>query len=447
VRAVAAALDLRRVVLVGNSLGGAVALDAARLLRGRTIGVVGVDTLHDLSLAIDPAWARARAEAFRSDYAGTCHAMVEALFHPGAYLELRAWAEKEMCVVSVDVVAGMMEGSAASTWRRRRAPPVCRFARSTATSGPPTSKPIGRSYPVSTPWSCRTPATTRCSSGPRSSTATSWQWSPASSRRPGDARALITVRSAARECGSSVPGLRSTTGAHPEPGGTNAAAIDWSKLTARDVLDIAAYVECEAQERYELFATHLDRRGDSEAARFFRLMAELEGAHGAQVSARRHVRFADLPGSVRDAVEWDVEGPPLDREVATLTTARAFELALASEERARDFFAEACQHLADEATVAVLAELHRDEISHLHMLHEMRKSLRCQARIWCISAPTGPVSRRRGRPAAAVTQRHRKRPVLRRHGRQDRVGSEVLHHQLDIGRSISRTRGAEARCG
>ena len=29
-------------------------------------------------------------------------------------------------------------------------------------------------------------------------------------------------------------------------------SIDWSMLTARDVLDIAAYVECEAQERYEL---------------------------------------------------------------------------------------------------------------------------------------------------------------------------------------------------
>jgi pimeloyl-ACP methyl ester carboxylesterase len=110
VTAVAEALDLRRVVLVGNSLGGAVALEAARLLRERAIGVVGVDTLHDLSQTIDHAWARSRAEAFRDDYAGTCHAMVEALFHPGAYSELRAWAEKEMCVVPVAVVAGMMEG-------------------------------------------------------------------------------------------------------------------------------------------------------------------------------------------------------------------------------------------------------------------------------------------------------------------------------------------------
>ena len=151
--------------------------------------------------------------------------------------------------------------------------------------------------------------------------------------------------------------------------------IDWSKLTARDVLDIAAYIEAEAQERYEHFAAHLDRSGESEAAGFFRHMAELEGAHGAQVSERRRVRFADLPASVRDAVEWDVEGPALDRSTATLTTERAFELALASEERARDFFAEASEHLADEATAAVLAELHRDEISHIALLHHIRSSL------------------------------------------------------------------------
>ena len=110
VSAVAEALDLRRVVLVGNSLGGAVALEAARLLRGRAIGVVGVDTLHDLSQTIDPGEARVRAEAFRNDFAGTCHAMVEALFHPGAYPELRAWAEKEMWAAPVEVVARMMEG-------------------------------------------------------------------------------------------------------------------------------------------------------------------------------------------------------------------------------------------------------------------------------------------------------------------------------------------------
>ena len=151
--------------------------------------------------------------------------------------------------------------------------------------------------------------------------------------------------------------------------------IDWSKLTPQDVLDIAAFIEHEAQERYLLFADHLDRQGESEAARFFRFMAELEGAHGAQVTERRRSRFADLPGHVRDAVEWDVEGPPLDRGAHSLSVRDAFAMAMASEERARDFFAEACDHLVDERTRKMLAELHRDEVSHVRMLTEMRAKL------------------------------------------------------------------------
>ncbi len=151
--------------------------------------------------------------------------------------------------------------------------------------------------------------------------------------------------------------------------------IDWSKLEPQDILDIAAFIEHEAQERYLLFADHLDRQGDSEAASFFRLMAELEGVHGNQVSGRRRSRFADLPGHLRDAVEWDVEGPQLNRETVSLSIREAFALALACEERARDFFAEACDHLVDEKSRELLAELHRDEISHVRMLLEMQTKL------------------------------------------------------------------------
>jgi sigma-B regulation protein RsbQ len=110
VRAVADALAADRIVLVGNSLGGAVALDAAARLRGRAIGVIGVDTLHIATQTIPAEWARERARAFREEFAATCHAMVEQLFHPGAYPELRAWSEREMAATPPAVAAGMMEG-------------------------------------------------------------------------------------------------------------------------------------------------------------------------------------------------------------------------------------------------------------------------------------------------------------------------------------------------
>lgn len=110
VRAVVLALDLERVVLIGNSLGGPVALEAARMLPGRVLGVIGVDTLHDATQAITAAQAHAQAELFRKDFAATCRAMVNQLFHPGQALELHAWAEKRMCTARPEVVVGMMEG-------------------------------------------------------------------------------------------------------------------------------------------------------------------------------------------------------------------------------------------------------------------------------------------------------------------------------------------------
>ncbi len=156
--------------------------------------------------------------------------------------------------------------------------------------------------------------------------------------------------------------------------------IDFSKLSPQDILDIAAYIEAEAQERYETFAAHLESVGDRGAARFFLKMAELEGAHGARVAGRRRARFADLPAHVRDAVEWDVEGPPLDRSRTSFTVAEALDLAVASEVRARDFFAEAAEHLVDPAVAAVLRELHGDEIGHIRMLEERRAALPAAAR-------------------------------------------------------------------
>jgi pimeloyl-ACP methyl ester carboxylesterase len=112
VRAVAVTLEQRRIVLIGNSLGGPVALEAARQLPGRAIGVVGVDTFHDLSSAPDPAESRTRAEAFRKDFGGACRAMIDQLFHPGAQPELRVWAEGRMCAASPDAMAGVLEGFA-----------------------------------------------------------------------------------------------------------------------------------------------------------------------------------------------------------------------------------------------------------------------------------------------------------------------------------------------
>ena len=108
--AVAEALDLRNLVLVGNSLGGPIALEAAPRLAGRAIGVVGVDTLRDIGEVFAPEEAQARAAAFRDDFQGACAEMCRALFHPGAHADVQAWALMIMLAMDAEVVARIMEG-------------------------------------------------------------------------------------------------------------------------------------------------------------------------------------------------------------------------------------------------------------------------------------------------------------------------------------------------
>ena len=96
VRAVVEAEKLKQVIIIGNSLGGPVAIEAALLLPGRAIGVVGIDTFQGLDFRITPEEARQRAEAFRSDYSGSLKQMVRALFHADADPALIADAERRM---------------------------------------------------------------------------------------------------------------------------------------------------------------------------------------------------------------------------------------------------------------------------------------------------------------------------------------------------------------
>ena len=110
VKAVVDAEELNRVVLFGNSLGGPAAIEAALLLSGRVIGVVGIDTFQNLDYTISPEYARQRAEAFRSDFSGSMKEMVGALFHADADPVLVAEAERRMASTPPDVAYLMFLG-------------------------------------------------------------------------------------------------------------------------------------------------------------------------------------------------------------------------------------------------------------------------------------------------------------------------------------------------
>jgi pimeloyl-ACP methyl ester carboxylesterase len=117
VRTLVEALGLRRVVLVGHSLGGLVVLEAARQLSGRVAGVVLIDTVHDAGGADDPEperrwWAELIA-AHEKDFAGACPGFVASMFPAGAEAAIldrtRAW----MCSAPPEVAVPLLRAAAA----------------------------------------------------------------------------------------------------------------------------------------------------------------------------------------------------------------------------------------------------------------------------------------------------------------------------------------------
>ncbi len=86
----AAAIPNQQIVLVGHSMGGPVSIEAARQLKGRVIGIVGVDTFNTVGA---PAPSKAQIDAivkpFEADFLGyTRRLVLEHLFVPGRHAEL-----------------------------------------------------------------------------------------------------------------------------------------------------------------------------------------------------------------------------------------------------------------------------------------------------------------------------------------------------------------------
>lgn len=71
------AVPNKQIVLIGHSMGGPVAIEAARLLKGRVIGIIGVDTFKSIGVPVpSTAQVNAAIKPFETDFIGTTRAMV-----------------------------------------------------------------------------------------------------------------------------------------------------------------------------------------------------------------------------------------------------------------------------------------------------------------------------------------------------------------------------------
>jgi len=111
VAAVVRKLDLKRVVLVGHSMGGDVVVEAARLLKGRVVGLIWVDDYKDLGPPSPDADIEAFAAQFRADFPGMTNKVVRSLFRADADPALVDRIASDMASAPPQVGASSIESS------------------------------------------------------------------------------------------------------------------------------------------------------------------------------------------------------------------------------------------------------------------------------------------------------------------------------------------------
>jgi len=121
VRAVADAVGGDQLVLVGHSMGGMVIAEAARLLPGRVLGLIGVDTLHNLEAPVSDEHARAMLDPLEADFPAGCRTFAAAMIRPGIDEDLAAWIPADMAAAPAEVAVGAMRAYMAA-WTSGSAP-------------------------------------------------------------------------------------------------------------------------------------------------------------------------------------------------------------------------------------------------------------------------------------------------------------------------------------
>ena len=113
VEAVAEYLNLGRVVLIGHSMGGDVAVAAARRLARRVAGIVWVDTYKRLGTVRTAEQLRQILEPLDGDFAGVTRARVRDMFAPGCDSELVERVAANIAAAAPDVARAAMASSLA----------------------------------------------------------------------------------------------------------------------------------------------------------------------------------------------------------------------------------------------------------------------------------------------------------------------------------------------
>jgi len=150
VEAVAKALDLRRVILIGHSMGGLVALMAAKRMPDIVIAVIGVDTIQNVELKIPEDFKKPFLEGFRSDFKGATRKGFPGYLPEKADPELKKWlvtkAEEQDPKMAVGLLQDLLSLDTKMLSKDAKKPVRCINSRGPYLFYTPTAVAINKKY-------------------------------------------------------------------------------------------------------------------------------------------------------------------------------------------------------------------------------------------------------------------------------------------------------------
>jgi pimeloyl-ACP methyl ester carboxylesterase len=101
---------LRKVILIGHSMGGEVCLEAARALPGRVLGIVGVDTFQDFAEVMTRGQIDEFVAPFKTDFKAATDFFVRAMFPWGVDPNLVERVVHGMSAAKPEIAVAVFEG-------------------------------------------------------------------------------------------------------------------------------------------------------------------------------------------------------------------------------------------------------------------------------------------------------------------------------------------------
>jgi pimeloyl-ACP methyl ester carboxylesterase len=132
VQAVAEATGSQTVILVGHSMGGSVIAEAARLMPGRVIGLIGVDTLENIEYPLPREELKTMPAPLEENFQAGSRQFVGGMFLPHTDSQLRDWILADMSAAPPavalsamnEMMAQYVSGEAAKIFEEIRLPVV-----------------------------------------------------------------------------------------------------------------------------------------------------------------------------------------------------------------------------------------------------------------------------------------------------------------------------------